>query len=68
MRKNSKYPARVRAAETIIMKVKRSSSRLRVNALLGRCRTSDPASDLSTVVVTMNDDVCVLHKLFSEIN
>lgn len=49
------------------MKVKRSSSRLRVNALLGRCRTSDPASDLSTVAVIMNDDVCVLHKLFSEL-
>jgi len=31
-------------------------------------RTADPASDLSTVAVTMNDNVCVLDKLFSESN
>jgi hypothetical protein len=50
------------------MKVKRSTSGLRVNALLRRCRTSDPASDLLTVVVSMNDDVCFLHKLFPKLD
>ena len=50
------------------MKVSRTASRPRVNELLGRCRNFDPAPDLSTPAATMNDDVCVLHKLFSKLN